>query len=109
MDLERVDYFPETRPEPPELPVRDFVEQGYLQELNRRFLHPLGLALAVYGSDDEGDWYFQGVYDYRDDPEGIRFASLDDEDSRRKAQWVDSQWQERALARLRAFQPVVQP
>lgn len=29
------------------LPVREFVDGGYLQEVNRKFLHPLGLALEV--------------------------------------------------------------
>ena len=27
------------------MPIKEFRERGYLQELNRRFLHPLGLAL----------------------------------------------------------------
>ena len=27
--------------------VKEFREKGYLQELNRRFLHPLGLALEI--------------------------------------------------------------
>ena len=29
------------------LDLGEFVEFGYLQEVNRTFLHPLGLALAV--------------------------------------------------------------
>lgn len=29
------------------LPVQEFAEHGYLQEVNRTFLHPLGLALEV--------------------------------------------------------------
>lgn len=29
------------------LPVAEFVDGGYLQEVNRRLLHPLGLALEV--------------------------------------------------------------
>ena len=27
--------------------IKEFREKSYLQELNRRFLHPLGLALEI--------------------------------------------------------------
>lgn len=53
--------------------IREFVEFGYLQELNRVFLHPLGLALEVIENDD-GSVYISGVQDHRDDPDGFRFA-----------------------------------
>lgn len=56
--------------------VSEFRQAGYLQELNRRFLHPLGLAMEVVIEDD-GAVHFGGVWDYRDDPEGIVFADLD--------------------------------
>ena len=26
---------------------KEFAEKGYMQEVNRRFLHPLGLAIAI--------------------------------------------------------------
>jgi hypothetical protein len=101
--------------------AREFREAGFLQEANRQFFHPHGLALAVttVTDDDEGgpvrtfaltaeqyeralmlaadnvddddvgllaavkdaarydvgDSYFQGVWDYRDDPEGVIFGS----------------------------------
>lgn len=53
--------------------VREFRERGYLQELNRRFLHPLGLAIEV-ALDEDGVERFGQVWDYRDDPEGLIFA-----------------------------------
>jgi hypothetical protein len=53
--------------------IAEFREVGYLQELNRRFLHPLGLALEVV-VDKDGSERFGGVWDYRDDPEGIHYA-----------------------------------
>lgn len=61
------------------MPVREFQEQGYLLEVNRRFLHPLGLALEIIGEDD-GTAYFGGVLDARDDPAGFVFAALDARD-----------------------------
>lgn len=56
--------------------VKEFVEFGYLQELNRQFLHPLGLALAVTVDDDDNH-QLAGIQDHRDDPEGVAFASVD--------------------------------
>jgi hypothetical protein len=63
--------------------LREFVEEGYLQEVNRRFLHPLGLALEVRiaVNPDAGDerteveYELGGIWDGRDDPEGTIFAS----------------------------------
>lgn len=54
----------------------EFVEKGYLHEINRQFLNPLGLALTVRGSGDHVE-LIEGIWDCRDDPEGIRFESLD--------------------------------
>lgn len=51
----------------------EFQALGLLQELNRLFLHPRGLALAV--TIEEGPYMRLGpIYDYRDEPEGIEFA-----------------------------------
>lgn len=59
--------------------VKEFREKGYLQELNRQFLHPLGLALSVEVEDDTES--FGPIWDYRIDPEGLRFDEelLDEE------------------------------
>lgn len=53
--------------------VKEFRELGYLQELNRRFLHPLGLALEVVREKD-GTEHFGDVWDSRDDPEGMLYG-----------------------------------
>lgn len=58
----------------PRMSVKEFREQGYLQELNRRFLHPLGMALEVVLHED-GSESFGEVWDYRDDPEGMVFGA----------------------------------
>jgi len=57
--------------------IKEFREVGYLQEANRLFFHPLGLALEVIVEDD-GTEKIGGVWDYRDDPEGIVFHKLTD-------------------------------
>lgn len=51
---------------------------GYLQEVNRQFFHPLGLALAVVipTKPGEPDTHL-AVLDYRHDPEGMNFGPGD--------------------------------
>lgn len=59
--------------------VEEFRRLGYLQEVNRVVLHPCGLALEVVVSED-GTERFGGVWDYRDDPEGIVYGEAPDMD-----------------------------
>lgn len=54
------------------LDMKEFVDRGYLQEVNRQFFHPLGLAMVVE-IDDHGEVTFGGFLDNRDDPEGMMF------------------------------------
>lgn len=53
--------------------IKEFRESGLLAELNRVFFHPLGLALEV-SIDDDGTEKLGGIWDYRDDPEGMLFS-----------------------------------
>lgn len=76
--------------------VKEFRELGYLQELNRQFLHPLGLALEVVIDNDTGNESFGEVWDYREDPEGITYGlqQSDIERNQRfatKAEYVESE------------------
>jgi len=52
--------------------IKEFRESGYLQEVNRLFLHPLGLALEIIIEED-GTEKLGGVWDYREDDEGMRY------------------------------------
>lgn len=53
--------------------IKEFREMGLLAELNREFLHPLGLALEVV-IDDDGNERLGGIWDCRNDPEGILYS-----------------------------------
>jgi len=53
--------------------IKEFREMGLIAEVNRAFLHPLGLALEVTIEED-GTEKLGGIWDYRDDPEGILFS-----------------------------------
>lgn len=62
--------------------IKEFQEKGYLQELNRQFLHPLGLALSVF-IDGDGNYSLDSIWDYRDDPEGL-YYNLENSSKERK-------------------------
>lgn len=53
--------------------IKEFREEGYLQEMNRQFLHPLGLAVEVV-IDENGNEVLGGIWDYREDNEGIIYS-----------------------------------
>lgn len=59
--------------------IKEFRERGYLQEVNRLFFHPLGLALEVIIDEEDGSMHLGGIWDSRDDPEGILFDEFDSE------------------------------
>jgi hypothetical protein len=65
--------------------IKEFREKGYLQELNRRFLHPLGLALEIV-IDKDGSEYLGGIWDYRGDTSGIHY-DLKNSSSKRKMEF----------------------
>ena len=54
--------------------LKEFYDLGLVQELNRLFLHPMGLALAVKIDEEKGTVEFDSIWDYRDDPEGMVFS-----------------------------------
>lgn len=55
--------------------VKEFRKEGYLQEVNRLFFHPIGMALSV-AVEENGEESFAEIWDYRDDPEGIIFDPI---------------------------------
>lgn len=92
------------------IPITEFVSEGYLQELNRQFLHPLGLALEIVREED-GTMQLGGVWDYRADPEGMLFAdeSLATDEARFKAVNVAAKRALKRRYRVRQFGFNVQP
>lgn len=88
--------------------IAEFRDLGFLQEVNRRLLHPAGLALEIVREED-GSAHLGGVWDYRDDPEGIVFGSLDDDDSRAKVAAVDEEIGRHAAAREALLGSTIQP
>lgn len=93
--------------QPKRMTVSEFREQGYLQELNRLFLHPLGMALEVIVDEDTGEEHFGGVWDYRDDLEGIRFAK--GAGSRKKALAIRGEMDKAKSNRIQTLGYFIQP
>lgn len=83
--------------------IKEFREKGYLQELNRRFLHPLGMALEII-IDDNGAEKLGGIWDYREDDEGIYYDIKNSDDSRKdrfkaNEKFVDEEFESRGKKR----------
>lgn len=89
--------------------VAEFRHLGYLQEINRTYLHPMGLALSVKIGDD-GEESFGEIWDYRGDPEGLIYAEelLDDEFEER-ANRLAAIFLARSIKRLELLGYIIQP
>ncbi len=91
----------------PAVPPREFQRRGYLQEVNRCFLHPLGLAMGVKLHNDDPTKDEYQVLDARDDPEGFVFGGPVDLTPHAFA--VEVEQKAKAKARMGKFGFIVQP
>lgn len=93
--------------------LTEFRDAGYLQEVNRRFFHPLGLSLAMQTTNLAGRRItcLIGIQDFRDDPEGVYFLEhkIGTNESRRKADRVSEEFSARSMKRISRYGSVVQP
>jgi len=53
--------------------IKEFRELGLLQEINRKILHPRGLALEVIIDNKNDEEIIKSLWDYREVEEGINF------------------------------------
>ncbi len=85
---------------------RDMIATGILQEANRRFFHPLGLALMVTFDDaDPNNAGAITILDSRNDPEGFVFADLDTAEAVLKRESVEQLAHSFVPARSTMFPP----
>lgn len=117
--------------------IEEFRDAGFLQEVNRRVLHPAGLALAVstpwtlahldallktahieLDADTLGRlhmvlaydrWTLTGVWDCRDDREGVVFSDLSEDADAARADRVDEEIARHTAARVTLLGDIVQP
>ncbi len=90
----------------PIMPIVDFINLGYLQEANRQWFHPLGLALFATFQDNKPIGIGLGVQ-ATDDQEGIKFADTDIDAE--KAHRILKEQTRREVARRKALGYVIQP
>lgn len=88
--------------------IKEFREKGFLQEANRLFFHPLGLALEVQVDENTGKETLGGIWDYREDPEGMIYdiANLpadEKETMAAKAKYVTAEFKKHDTGRLALF------
>lgn len=84
--------------------IREFRDVGFLQEINRRLLHPCGLAIAIH--DSPGESTTMRIWDYRDDPEGMVFDT--GEIQQYKIDAVNELFDAHVEGRLKYFGTVIQ-
>ena len=89
------------------LSLDEFFRSGLLQEVNRIFFHPLGLALTVNIKDDSVV-AIGGIQDFRSDEEGLVFSSLD-RNSYLKMLNVQKEMERRKLIREERLGFFIQP
>jgi hypothetical protein len=92
--------------------IKEFLEEGFLQEVNRCFFHPLGLALEVKIDDQTGEYSLGGIWDYRSDPEGILYGEANDDGKAariEKATKVQDLRNQKVQERLDRYGWIIQP
>jgi len=87
--------------------IKEFREKGYLQEVNRLFFHPIGLALAI-SFNDEGIWTLDAILDSRDDAEGFVYGD-DFLPLASHAKNIQDQMDEKRIARESTLGYFIQP
>jgi len=87
--------------------IKEFRQLGFLQEVNRCFLHPLGLALVVRIKNDNTE-ELAGIQDYRENSEGLMFNYKDRTNKEiievhKKMELVKKLWDSKQIARKHLF------
>lgn len=95
------------------LNIDEFRNLGYLQEVNRRFFHPLGLALSI-SLDDDGNTTLHSILDFRDDPEGGEYGLMDSDNERiirfnQNKDFIDLELLKREEVRISMFGNLIEP
>lgn len=92
------------------LDIKEFREMGLLAELNRTFFHPLGLALEALVEDD-GTEKLGGIWDYRDDPEGMLYSkeNFPTEKCRNALKFINEKHEQREKTLGFVFQDIDNP
>lgn len=94
--------------------IKEFREKGYLQEVNRRFFHPLGMALAISSDDKTKKESIAFIFDARDDKDGFEFGIKDFSekefiDFKAKERFIDKEFFKKKKNRIELFGSFIEP
>jgi len=84
--------------------IKEARELGIIHEINRRLLHPVGLALEV-GLTDDNEFHITGIQDWRNDAEGVFYDEVNVE----KVQAYEKLVKQRKKARIKKLGYHIQP
>ncbi len=92
--------------------IKEFRELGYLQEINRQFLHPLGLALEIEVNGNIET--IVGIQDHRNDPEGVFYDIKNSEKERvekflKNEKYIQDQRKKFSSARINLIGDEIEP
>ncbi len=88
--------------------LKEFQARGYLQEANRLFFHPLGMALT-FKKLEKGNVEYLCIADYRKEPGGYMFEDLSDNVAKRKSDYVNKKRALIAKERMKKHGFIIQP
>lgn len=89
--------------------TKELLDWGLLFEINRRVLHPLGLALEAEVTEDGNVSFTNRVWNARRDPEGIIFVDKAFEHGKAKFDAMMEEWgEDRLRARKEALGYLIQ-
>ena len=92
--------------QPKTMTVQEFHEKGFLQEINRRFLHPAGMALTVTVDGETGKATgFGPIWDYRDEPAGLKCNNF----SKQKTVHFNQLIAQKRVERMKELGYIIQP
>ena len=83
---------------PKQMSLQEFRDTGLLQEINRKFLHPMGLSM-YFDVYDNGTIAFGGIYDAREDPEGLYYADNEPAFNKEKEESVSLMFNAKRVSR----------
>ncbi len=93
--------------------IKELREKGYLQEVNRRFFHPLGLALEITIDENKNE-IISGILDCRKDKEGLywginNFSEKRKQNFTKNKKFIDDEIKKREDVRKKRFNDIIEP
>jgi hypothetical protein len=95
----------------PTLRLEEILDKGILQEVNRRFFNPLGLALEIVPEQDSDGYFQTAIWDFRNDPQSATFDEevVTSEIAKEKRRTIESMLKSEKKKRMKELGYQIQP